>query len=197
VDFLRISQRQGKNKITEIYPKFSAKSSSDLMIRGGDFYAIWDESKGLWSTNQDDAIDMIDKELDKYRKEHPEVEGAKVLYMWDTDSGMIDKWHRYVQKQLKDNFHALDKKIIFANSPVNKKDYASKRLPYSLSDEDTPAWNELVGTLYSDKDRHKIEWAIGAVVSGDSKEIQKFLVFYGSSGTGKSTVLNIIEELFE
>ena len=197
MDFLRISQRQGKNKITEIYPKFSAKSSSDLMIRGGDFYAIWDESKGLWSTNQDDAIDMIDKELDKYKKDHPEVEGAKVLYMWDTDSGMIDKWHRYVQKQLKDNFHALDKKIIFANSPVNKKDYASKRLPYALSDDEVPAWNELVGTLYSDEDRHKIEWAIGSVVSGDSKELQKFLVFYGSSGTGKSTVLNIIEELFE
>ena len=197
MDFLRISQRQGKNKITEIYPKFSAKSSSDLMIRGGDFYAIWDEEKGLWSTNQDDAIDMIDKELDKYRKEHPEVEGAKVLYMWDTDSGMIDKWHRYVQKQLKDNFHPLDKKIIFANSPVNKKDYASKKLPYALSDEDIPAWTELVGTLYSEEDRHKIEWAIGSVVSGDSKELQKFLVFYGSSGTGKSTVLNVIEELFE
>ena len=197
MDFLRISQRQGKNKITEIYPKFSAKSSGDLMIRGGDFYAIWDEEKGLWSTNQDDAIDMIDRELDKYRKEHPEVEGAKVLYMWDTDSGMIDKWHRYVQKQLTDNFHALDKKIIFENTPVNKKDYASKRLPYSLSDCEIPAWNELVGTLYSEEDRHKIEWAIGAVVSGDSKKIQKFLVFYGSSGTGKSTVLNIIQELFE
>lgn len=197
MDFLRISQRQGKNKNTEIYPKFSAKSSSDLMIRGGDFYAIWDESKGLWSTNQDDAIDMIDRELDKYKKEHPEVDGARVLYMWDTDSGMIDKWHRYVQKQLKDNFHPLDKKIIFANSPVNKKDYASKRLPYALSDDDIPAWNELVGTLYSEEDRHKIEWAIGSVVSGDSKEIQKFLVFYGSSGTGKSTVLNVIEELFE
>ena len=167
------------------------------MIRGGDFYAIWDESKGLWSTNQDDAIDMIDKELDKYKAEHPEVEGAKVMYMWDTDSGMIDKWHKYVQKQLKDNFHALDKKIIFANSPVNKKDYASKRLSYSLSDEEVPAWNELVGTLYSEEDRHKIEWAIGAVVSGDSKKIQKFLVFYGSSGTGKSTVLNIIQELFD
>ena len=197
MDFLRISQRQGKNKNIEIYPKFSAKSSSDLMIRGGDFYAIWDEEKGLWSTNQDDAIDMIDKELDKYKKDHPDVDGARVLYMWDTDSGMIDKWHRYVQKQLKDNFHPLDKKIIFANSPVNKKDYASKRLPYALSDEEVPAWNELVGTLYSEEDRHKIEWAIGSVVSGDSKEIQKFLVFYGSSGTGKSTVLNIIEELFE
>ena len=34
-------------------------------------------------------------------------------------------------------------------------------------------------------------------MSGDSKEIQKFLVFYGSAGTGKSTILNIIQKLFD
>ena len=43
----------------------------------------------------------------------------------------------------------------------------------------------------------KIEWAIGAVISGDSKKIQKFLVFYGPGGSGKSTVLNIIQKLFD
>jgi energy-coupling factor transporter ATP-binding protein EcfA2 len=35
------------------------------------------------------------------------------------------------------------------------------------------------------------------VVSGDSKKLQKFLVFYGPAGSGKSTVLNIIQQLFE
>lgn len=197
MDFVKISQRQGKNKITEIYPKFIAKSSKDLMIRGGDFYAIWDEEKGLWSTSQDDAIDMIDRELDKYRKSHPEIENCRILYMWDTDSGMIDKWHKYVQKQLTDNYHALNKKIIFSNSPIKKEDYASKRLNYPLEECDISAWDELIGTLYSPEERHKIEWIIGSIVSGDSKELQKFLVFYGLSGTGKSTILNVIQELFD
>jgi replication-associated recombination protein RarA len=54
-----------------------------------------------------------------------------------------------------------------------------------------------VGTLYSVGERAKIEWAIGSIVAGDSKKIQKFVVFYGSAGTGKSTILNIIEKLFE
>ena len=47
---------------------------------------------------------------------------------------------------------------------------------------------------YEDE-RTKIEWAIGSVISGDSKKIQKFLVLFGDAGTGKSTILNIIEQL--
>ena len=197
MDFLKISVRSGKKGVQEIYPKFICKSSKDLMIRGGDFYAIWDEDNGVWTTNQDSAIQMIDHELDKYKAEHVELESPRVLYMWDGDSGMIDKWHKYVQKQLRDNFHTLDKKLVFSNSPIEKTDYATKRLPYSLEPGDISAWDEIVGTLYSPEERHKIEWVIGSIVSGDSKKLQKFLVFYGASGTGKSTIINIIQKLFD
>jgi energy-coupling factor transporter ATP-binding protein EcfA2 len=54
-----------------------------------------------------------------------------------------------------------------------------------------------MSTLYSEEERHKIEWAIGSIVTGDSKKIQKFMVLYGAAGTGKSTILNIIQQLFE
>ena len=116
VDFLRITSKSVKKDLTEVYPKFIMKTSKDLMIRGGDFYAIWDERKGLWSKDQDDVIELIDAEIDSYLKGKPELEHAKVLYMWDADSGMIDKWHKYVQKQLTDNYHSFDEKIIFANN---------------------------------------------------------------------------------
>ena len=51
-------------------------------------------------------------------------------------------------------------------------------------------------TLYSPEEREKIEWCIGSIVNGDSKTIQKFMVLYGPPGSGKSTVLNIIQKLF-
>ena len=51
--------------------------------------------------------------------------------------------------------------------------------------------------MYDEEERHKIEWAIGSIVTGDSKKIQKFMVFYGEAGTGKSTILNVIEKLFQ
>ena len=54
-----------------------------------------------------------------------------------------------------------------------------------------------MSVLYSPEERHKIEWAIGAIVTGDSKTIQKFLVLYGAPKTGKSTILNIIQMLFD
>lgn len=198
LDFLKISTRVRKGVI-EVYPKFMIQKTKDLMIRGGDFYAIWIEERGLWSTDENDAIQLIDKAL----KEHFEKEkaslgpNARVLYLWDAETGMIDVWHKYCQKQMRDSFHMLDEKLIFSNDDTTKKDYATKRLNYPLVEGDISAYDKIISTLYSPEERHKIEWAIGSIVTGDSKKIQKFLVFYGAAGTGKSTVLNIIQQLFE
>lgn len=169
------------------------------MIRGGDFYAIWVEERGLWSTNEQDAIDLIDLELDKYAEENRDRFDApvRVLHLWDAETGMIDSWHKYCQKQMRDNFHMLDEDLIFSNSEVNKLNYASKRLSYPLEPGNITAYEKLISTLYSEEERLKIEWAIGSIISGDSKKIQKFMVLYGPAGSGKSTILNIIQMLFE
>lgn len=199
LDFLKISTRSPKRDVVEVYPKFIIKKSKDLMIRGGDFYAIWIEELGLWSTDEQDALHLIDKEVKKYYEEHKaKYDGSvKPLYLWDADSGMIDKWHKYCQKQMRDSYHNLDESLIFSNVETKKEDYATKRLNYPLESGDISAYDELMSVLYSEEERHKIEWAIGAIVTGESKTIQKFMVLYGSAGTGKSTILNIIQKLFE
>ena len=198
-DFFKIDTRPGKRGVTEIYPKFIVGKPNDLMIRGSDFYAIWMEERGLWSTDEQDVIRTIDRELriyaDEYQKTHNN--GFHVLYMWDAESGMIDNWHKYCQRQMRDNFHPLDEVLIFSNTPVKKESYASKRLPYPLEPGSINAYHELMGVLYSPEEREKLEWAIGAVVNGASKEVQKFIVLYGDPGSGKSTVLNIVQKLFE
>ncbi len=199
IDFLKISTRSPRQGVIEIYPKFIIKTSEDLMIRGRDFYAVWIEERGLWSTDEQDAIRIIDRELYNFYKENKnKYEGTvKVLYMWDSDTGMIDKWHRYCQKQMRDSYHMLDEKLIFSNMETCKTDYASKRLDYPLEPGEITAYDKIISTLYSEEERHKIEWAIGCIVSGDSKTIQKFMVLYGAAGTGKSTILNIIQQLFK
>ena len=199
LDFVTIATRPTKRGVVEIYPKFIIKKSADLMIRGGDFYAVWLEERGLWSTDEQDALQLIDRELDRYADENRErLEGhVKVLHMWDAESRMISVWHQYCQKDMRDSFHMLDEKLIFQNTATVKKDYASKKLPYPLEEGPTDAWDRLTGTLYSPEERAKIEWAIGSVVSGDSRKLQKFAVLYGAAGTGKSTILNVIGQLFE
>lgn len=200
LDFLMVSHRPTKKGPVEIYPRFIIKKSEDLMIRGRDFYAVWVEEDGLWSTDEQDALRLIDLELDAWTEQHRsefEKSGFYVLHMWDASSGMIDSWHKYCQKQMRDSFHMLDSQLTFSNTTVTKRDHISKRLPYALERGETPAYERLMSTLYSPEERHKIEWAIGSIVSGDSQRIQKFLVLYGEGGTGKSTVLNIVQKLFE
>lgn len=200
LDFIKIKEKSTKIGL-EIYPAFVIKSSfDDLMIRGGDFYAVWNDYTQLWSTDEGVLINLIDSELEQYAKNYETRTGtkpARVCYLWDSDSGSIDRWHKYCQKQLRDNYHPLDETITFANTETTKKNYISKRLKYPLKKGPTDAYDEIIGTLYSDEERHKLEWAIGAIVTGNSKNIQKFIVMYGAPGTGKSTILNIVQDMFD
>lgn len=198
MDFYRIVIVEKKDGTLQIRPDWKVGRSSDLMTRGGSFYAIWDEKKGLWSTDIYDVQRLVDADLDRYAKEQQAKTGLvyQVARLEVNSTKLWDDFQRYMRNS-GNNYHNLDETLIFADTKVKKEDYASKRLSYSLSKADCPSWNTIVGTLYNEEERAKIEWAIGSVVSGDSKFIQKFLVFYGPPASGKSTILNIIQKLFD
>lgn len=198
MDFFKPWTRSAGKGRMEIYPKFFVRNAEDLMIKSGDFYAFWDEERGEWCKDLDRLYKVIDRELDDYFDAHRDdfSDSVSVCHMWDCDSGSVDKWKKYATKQMHDNFKELDDSVIFLNDPRDKKLYSSKRLSYSLESVPTPCYDKLMSTLYSEEDRMKLEWAIGAVVTGDSKKIQKFIVIDGLPGAGKSTVLLIIQQLF-
>ena len=204
LDFVMIGKKEyPKKPVIDIYPKFIVKNNSgDLMIRGGDFYAVYDEKSGRWTTSEQFVIDYVDSELKKAKHEtEMHVNGVgkeiNVSYMWNADSGSIDKWHKYVQKQMRDQYHQLGEVVTFSNTETTKNDFVSKRLDYPLEEGSIEAYDEIMSTLYDDGERRKLEWAVGSVIAGDSKMIQKFIVLYGSAGSGKSTFLNILQMLFD
>ena len=198
MDFYQIVAKEDAKKkgIYHIYPDFQVGRTKDLMVRGGGFYAIWDEERGIWSTDEYDVARLVDTDLHSHAKEASE-KGVfyEVMTMKNFASNIWVQFRKFM-RHISDNSHTLDENLTFANTEVTKNDFVSKRLPYALEPGTTEAWDELLGVLYSPSERDKIEWAIGAVVSGDAKRIQKFLVFYGPPGSGKSTVLHIIERLF-
>ena len=65
--------------------------------------------------------------------------------------------------------------MTFANTEVRKEDYVSRRLPYRIEVGDISAYDELVSVLYDPPEREKLEWAVGSIIAGDSKRIQKLL----------------------
>lgn len=197
MDFYQIKEREGsaKKSILEVYPDFQIKRSKDLMVRAKSFYAIWDEERGLWSTDEYDVQRLVDKDLKEYKPRTEGLYDVQRKYLGNFTSSSWLQFRNYIG-HLSDNHHELDTHLTFRNTEVKKEDYVSRRLPYDLAAGDISAWDELVSTLYDPEERAKIEWAIGAIVIGDSKSIQKFLVFYGQAGTGKSTILNIIQEMF-
>ena len=196
MDFYQIQLTNPKNKndLPKWFPDWTVGRSKDLMVRGRAFYAIWDEEKGLWSTDEYDVQRLVDQDLHRHARETGNQYEVMNLRSFNT---RIWTSFRAFMLNISDNSHPLDEKLVFANTEVKKSDYASRRLSYSLEEGSTAAWDELMTVLYSEDELAKIEWAIGAIVSGDSKKIQKFLVFYGPAGSGKSTVLNIIQDMFE
>lgn len=197
MDFYKIKEVSTKKGQLDVYPDFLVTRSTDLMIRSKSFYAVWDAAKELWSTDEFDVQRLVDADLDAYRaKMEPRPgEVVAVKHMGDWSTGSWRAFRTYLS-YLSDSSHQLDEKLTFANTVVKKNDYVSKRLPYALQSGSIAAYDELIGTLYEPQERAKLEWAIGAVVAGDAKAIQKFVVLYGPAGAGKSTVLNIIQQLF-
>lgn len=199
MDFFQVCERpimSGPDKgCIEVFPNFIVGRTTDIMIRGKSFYAIWDEDAGMWSTDEYDVQRLVDKELDEYVKDK-DKNLYKVKHLSSFSNNYWKNFKTYIQN-LGDNYQQLDQQLTFHNTEVKKSDYRSKRLGYSLVPGGCASWDELVGTLYSPEERAKIEWAIGSIVAGDSKRIQKFLVLYGPAGTGKSTILNIVLDLFE
>lgn len=199
MDFIQIAVKEQKGGGFVAYPDFIVQRSDDLMVRAKSFYAVWDEDAegpgmGLWSTNEYDVVRLVDGQLHKYQKENPDVISIKRMQSFGSNG---QSTFRKYMSQIGDNYRPLDEKLTFQGTKVGKKDYVSKRLPYDLAPGDISAWDELVGTLYVPEQRAKIEWAIGSIISGDSKKLQKFVVLYGPPGAGKGTIINICLKLFD
>lgn len=197
MDFYKIKNRTKNNGVITVYPDFQVCRSEDIVFRGKTFYAIWDEENQIWSTDEYDVARIVDKDIQAYldREFKDRANPVEVLRMRDFDSGSWAKYKKFVTLG-QDTNPEFDTKVIFKSQKVTKKDYATKRLDYDLEKGECSNYDRLISTLYEPDERRKIEWAIGAILKGDARRIQKFLVFYGEAGTGKSTILNIIERLF-
>ena len=195
MDFFEIKVKTLKNGTLEIYPDFITGRPKDILFKGHAFYAIWDEENNRWSTDILDVQRIVDNEIYKKRDTIKVENPVSLKTLNNFSSGMWTEFITYCNK-MPDSRAVLNQKIFFANDNPQRDDYSTFKLDYTLEDGPIDNYLELMSALYRDKEREKFEWAVGSIITGDSKNIQKFEVFYGDPGCGKGTILTIINRIF-
>ena len=203
-DFLKVIKNYQKGRYY-YKPTFITKSSiKDLMTRGGAFYAIYDEETGFWTKSKPRAIELIDQQVREFTYKdsgeealNDQVHGPVILTMADSANHLVEQFDRFC-KTMGDLWDPLDQKMLFTNSEIKRTDFATKTLDYPLMEQPTPYYDALCDVLYLPDEREKWEWAVGSMITGDSRKIQKMFAFYGEPGTGKSTIISKIfaEQVF-
>lgn len=204
MDFIKVYTREAKNNsknresgTTEVYIDFKVFNSKDLMTRGKSFYAIYDPIKKIWTKDEMTVVKLVDSEIMKtVNKLQSSEKPISYGLMEDYQSGNWQKYISYI-KNMPDNWAALDNQIYFSNDELTRESHATRKLPYARHQGSIKNYDRLMGVLYEESERDKLEWAVGAILTGDSKHIQKFITLYGNAGSGKSTFLNIVQKLVE
>ena len=203
MDFFEVTYNY-KNNLIEVIPNFVLCGVQDLIVKKGKFVAFFDDKTGYWSIDQNLLIKRLDEKLThEYNKILKNDQGYSLKNNRVTDKFRYakSKYYRDLQEYFKliNDCNAevdVDSTIKFLDSKVVKEDYSTGPLDYNMEKGSTEYWDHLMGVLYDPSEQEKIEWMIGSIITGDSKSIQKFFVFYGKQGTGKSTVFNIIQAMF-
>lgn len=199
MDFYKISLKTwGKysDRDYTIAPKFKFRGN-DIICKGGDMFAFWYEGK--WHTSKDYFIDILDAEVMKYYKEFKSTHqdsNIEIRAITDHSSGVMREFAEFTKLSPNSDIQ-FNQKIIFADEEVKREHYTTSQLNYTPSKGETPAFDEMFELLYAPEELEKIMWFIGAVLTNNMKDIQKFLFLYGGKGTGKGTILKVIKGLFQ
>ena len=102
MDFFEISVYENRQGRMVVEPNFIVTESEDLMVRDGAFVAVWDEARGLWSTNEMDVVEFVDQKVWEVAET---VEGNPIVHtMRDYKSKMWSQYQQYVRTMNTKNF---------------------------------------------------------------------------------------------
>lgn len=175
---------------------FSLNGSNDVICKGGDIVAYWNEYTQSWEP-KDSLYAYAKQFLDQMAKEelanHPD-QMIIVANPMLISSGASVRLEKFI-KALPESPVLFNQKIIWKGDPIEKRDYSTVQMPYSLVDAPCPCYDALMSVLYNPEDRTMLEWVAGAALCNEGGKIEKFVYLEGDPGSGKSTFLNILSKV--
>lgn len=179
----------------QVRPEFMYTNSDDIVCKGGGFYAFYHEDK--WHDSLTDFIALVDRDVMDVSKEIKDREPdatVKSDRMVRHSTKLMDEFMKFT-KNMPQSEVTFDSRIFFSDEQPKKTDYSTGTLNYYPAEGESPAFDELALTLYDKDELDKILWCVGALLSNEMDKIQKFLYLFGSKGSGKGTMINIIKLL--
>lgn len=180
-----------------VFPIFKFDAQNDIVCKGGEFYAFWNDN--MWSTDIRDLLTIIDNEImakaKELRERYPESIIKRRL-MNDHNSNVMKEFSQYTKLFPQEDVQ-FNTRVIFSDEEMVREDYSTNKLSYTPSEGQAPAFDEMFNHIYDPEELEKIMWFIGALLTNNMTNIQKFMYIYGSKGSGKGTVIKLMEMLFE
>lgn len=178
---------------------FVYDNSKDIICRGKEFYAYYDAETGLWKEHKMGLVRIIDQNIEEVAKRLEEKKPDAVVsrrFMRMHSTKRMEEFVKFC-KNMPTIEVVFNNKVLFDSSKPKRTDYATTKLSYDPIDMETPAFDEIMNTLYEPSERDKILWFMGLVLTGRTHMVQKFMYLYGGKGTGKGTVIKMFRAMME
>lgn len=197
MDFVKPIESEDKDGNITIYPLFE-RINKDAVSKGGKLNAYWNGNEWVSVELADtQLLNDINKEVWQYRnKRYPNNPNAKALSVSLVPS-VSREYERFAKNYKGNSEIVFNKRIFFKDDVPSREDYSTTKLSYTPMPGPTPIFDKIMTKWYTEEDIEILLWFIGATLTNNIANVQKFIFIYGSGGSGKGSFLKIVEDIFE
>lgn len=195
-DLWRISKSENPVKKTiSLKPEYNLRGYDG--VSKGKLSYFWDGSSWQDISNSDEKLlkaidDSLNEKAMRYIEKGETV--SVISPQWNISENK--NFQHFVKNYSMNYDKEFNTRVIFDNEVVTRNMYASTILSYHPEEKPTPYFDKVMDVWFPNS-TEMILWFVGAALLGETNHIQKMVFIYGEPKSGKSSLLEIIDWLFE